>query len=218
MMFQHSQVCDLKTLLLIRFIFGYHINVLSPRLRFLSKAYRIILIIFVSSTVFDNKLFEGYSPGSYFFEYIIYFIISWRTNETYVYQFYRCIPIIDTLPCASNLYKKLSKFLIFTLISTVCIRLINIFNTSIAFNVPASFDAFMYLIICTMRDVGPFGVILVFSIVYLRLSIVRRTIQTHEINHINFKKYSVRSYIEMYGILVDSLDDIGLPLKFMVRI
>lgn len=218
MIFQHSQACDLKILLLIRFLFDYHINVFSSRLRILSKVYRVfVLICVLSSNLINKTVVFDYTHWSYLVEYVIYFIISWRTKEKCVLQFYRRLLIIDTLPCADNLYKKLSKFLLFALLTSIFYRITSIILYCIYMNIPVSFGLCMYAIVGVMRDLGPFNAVLTFSIIYIRLNIVRRTIETKGFKHINAHKYSSRNYIKMYEILADSISNIDSSLKFMVH-
>lgn len=151
---------------------------------------------------------------SYLVEYVIYFTISWRTKEKCVLQFCRRLLIIDTLPCAKNLYKKLSKFLTFALLTIICYRITCTIIYCIYMNNPMSFGLCLYVIVGAMRDVGPFSAVSIFSIIYIRLIIVRRTIETKGFNHINVHKYSSRNYIQMYEILADSISNIDSSVKF----
>lgn len=213
---QKQQMCNLKFLLLIRFICGYHVKLVSPTLRYLSYVYRTILIIVIISLNIIHYERNDLWVLSYFVEYIIYIMISWRTRDEYISRFYQRIWIIDTLPSAADMYKKLSIFLVGILLFNIWVRIcysaIACYQNDNCFSLHCNYSAMIYL----LRDVGPVSITMIFSLVYLRLSVVRRTIETKGVNHINVQKYSAKNYIEMYVTLVDSMNDIAPPLKLMV--
>lgn len=214
--FEPSKVCHLKIFLLIRFICGYHISVVSATLQILSKAYRIMLLLLIISITMINHEKIGLAICTYIIEYVAYFFISWRTQDEYIFRLYQRISIIDTLPCAPDMYKKLPKFFVGIILFNIWTRFCNIVIICKQEDDCFSFYFIHYAIVCILRDFGPLSIIMIFSIIYLRVNVVRKTIETKGIKHINFQKYSVKNYIEMYVTLVDSLNNISLPLNFSV--
>lgn len=204
-----KSVCNLNPILLTRLIFGYYSKLSSPKLRILSKIYVVIIVTsLITLFVTQTKKISWIPKFFTLAEYLIYVTHSFVTEEGHVLNVYKSINIIDTLPGAKKMFRKLETFLITVVYLLVVVRILivimfcyNLFDLCFVWE---PFGVFCANIIMTALDFRHLNLILIFSLLFVRVRIFKKSFECG-FDNCSMQRFAVRKFIMMYEALVDSL-------------
>lgn len=212
-----TAVGDLGPYRFVCFFFGYHYG---PKLVKWRVVHSLVLVILISSCIYliePHALTIGVCV-----EYILYIIISMLLRDRHLNQFYQPIPAIDSLPHAKVIYSKIRKhqivaFCVWTAYRSVSTAIvISQSIVTVEFWSKANFGRILMSFAYLGVDVNQMSTVLIFYLLYMRVIVIRRTIQSNGFDQNPIMAFSPQKYIQMYDLLLDSLHKNELILKVMV--
>lgn len=219
-----NTVCDIHTIMYIRFFFGFRQNVPASKIlilfSFLVPLFVLAANVVFILTIYYNKLPLQLITGASMFDYTVPLLMSFYTKEEFVYLAYKFVHGLDNLPSAKKVYKCFNRFIKMSLFYYITVKcfyyMIFCYNIStMCFSVRLSFLVFINYTWFLACDMGRFTIVLVFGLFYCRTRIMRTNLES-DLNNGTWDKYSVMKYINIYEMLADFLEIVE-PVKIIVR-
>lgn len=216
----NTKVCNIQLILYIRLIFGFNFKQPSPKMRIISRLYVIVIVCFALSCFYYKILtMYNFTKTNFLMDYLTNAIYYFISEDEHLLHFFETIPVLDTLPYAKELYKKLQKYLISTQILIIVARILMMGTFCLI--VPEysrHVDQAEHYIVTTLllaTDLRHTSLILIYSLLYVRVKIFKNAIEN---NGFGDQRYAARKFIQMYEAILDALEFKSCGMKLMVRI